>query len=151
MNFRSSQTSSKVVEHPINTCSAAVVIIGQLQSHLSAWIFEALPYSRFVSHYRSHWQLLTNLLQLKCGSREGSLETPCCAHAFLGKAQLPWASGIFALVLNPCPTAIGLLPTICVGWCSMVRSLSVRATGAWPSGMISCFPVAVPRLVFVRC
>jgi hypothetical protein len=66
-----------------------------------------------IGGYRSHCQLLTDLLQLKCGSREWRLEAgaPLMSQ---GKAQLPCASGIQAMVLKPCPTTIGLLPAICV-------------------------------------
>ena len=80
-------------------------------------LFDELSITVFtvISGYRSHYQLLADLLELESGSREWRLEAVVLRSCRSGKAQLPCASGIQAMVLNPCPTAIGLLPAISVG------------------------------------
>ena len=72
MNFGSPQAYRKPEEFSISTYSGVVVTIGRLQFLPSAWAFEALPYSRFVSDYRSYFQMLAHkfIVEMRLGSGE---------------------------------------------------------------------------------
>jgi len=88
----------------------------------------ALPYSLSYTAIGRTANCLQTCLSWKA-ARERGVSKLVMRSCLKGKAQLPCASGIQAMVLNPCPTAIGLLPAIGVGWCSMVRSFRVTASG----------------------